>query len=1017
MSFTDFFIKRPVFATALSLLLLLIGLVCFKHLSLREFPKVASNTIDISATYTGASASVMESFVTTPIEDALSGISGLDYMDSTSGSGFSSVTLHLKLNSDLNAAMIDVQSKVSSVFRSLPSGVDDPTISSGDNSGPPGVIIGFSSKARSRSALVDYLKRVVSPALSNVDGVSDATVWGPPYAMRLWLDVNKMRALNISASDVEDALDNDNIESTPGQILRQQQVITIDAKTGLHTAKQFNNLVIKKVGNNLIRLKDIGHAELSAANTTISVFFDGNKGVGMGLNFKSTANPLVTSTEVRKALANLHLPADIHAAVVRDGSIYIKASIEEVLKTFFITILFVILVIFAFLGSLRLVVIPLVTIPLSIIGAFILMFMLNYSVNTLTMLAFILAIGMVVDDAIVVMENIHRYLLQKLSIKEAAMQGARQISFAIISMTITLMAVYAPIGFTGGVTGALFREFAFTLAGAVLISGWIALTLTPMMCSQILNLRTYESPLAKSIDRFMLRLTGGYKKILLALLVRKYQVLIVMVVVFLCGAIFLFPLLRTSGMAPSEDIGGFFGIAQGPTAASSQYMEKYTKEIGKIYNSVPEKANSFIVNGGGPNDASQNSAFTVLTLQPWSERKRSAQQIMASIKPKIDAIPGIRTILVVPPLLPGSGGGFYPFNFVVTTTGSYQDLAKVVGRIVKEASKNPHLGHMNSQLKFDQPQLAVKVDRDKAAYLGVTMDDIDNALSIALGEPETGQFSRDGYSYYIIPQLIKQQYSTSNILDRIPVRTESGTMVPLSTLISVDDSVASSSLYHYEGQRAAVINVPLQSGYSMQQAIDYFSNLADGILDKNMSYTFSGSVRSYMQTQNTMLMVFIAALLVIYLVLAAQFESFRDPLVILVTVPLAITGALGGLLFSGGTLNIYTQIGLVTLIGLISKHGILMVEFAKQCRLNDGMSASEAIVHSASIRLRPILMTTAAMVLGSVPLIFSAGAGAHARQELGWVIASGMLIGTLFTLFILPTVYLLIPGGAKVSKH
>jgi len=1006
MNFTDFFIKRPVFSIALSLLLVLGGVVAYNNLTLRQFPEVAANVISISTSYPGASSKLMESFVTTPIENALAGITNLDYMTSESSPGQSKVTLNLKINSDINSAMIDVQSKLSRVIRSLPNGVDSPTVSEVPSDNMSSMIILFTSTKRSIEALSDYLKRVVIPDLSNLDGVAEANVWGRLYAMRIWLDTHKMQALGVSASDVQNAIAKQNVQSTPGEIKRTQQLVTIDAKTDLHTAKSFNNLVIKNVKGHLVRLHDIGYAKLGALSSNIAMYANGQSGVGVGITYKSDANPLTAAKAVKNALAGIQLPSDMKASIARDNSIYIEKSIEEVLLTFAITIALVVFVIFVFLGSIRLVFIPFVTIPLSVCGAFLIMYALNYSINTLTLLALVLAIGMVVDDAIVVMENVHRHHVSLgTPIRLAAINATRQICFAIIGMTITLMAVYAPLGFTSGLTGALFREFAFTLASAVLFSGLIGLTLTPMMCSKLLRVSENSKSLATKIDRCMLALSHAYKKPLTWLLEHRSVVLLMMFAVFICGVVFLVPLLLTSGMAPSEDQGVIFGIAEGPSSASLNYTQKYTRQIGDLYSRIPEKQNVVMVNGV-PN--SENQAMTILTLKDWSQRKRSAGQILNQLRGEISAVSGLRVFLVIPPSLPGSNS-IYPFQFVLTTTGSYEQLADVTDKLMTQAKNNPNILSIRTDLHFDQPEFSVNIDRNKAGYLGVSMQDIDHALSIALGQPETNEFSLDGYAYYVIPQLIEQQHNTSNILNLISVKTASNQLIPLSTLITVSNTVTSNQLNHFQGQRSATIDVQLNPNYSTRQAINYFSGLAKQFMSEDMNYDFSGQTRLFLQTSHSMLMIFLAALVVIYLVLAAQFESFRDPLVVMVTVPLAIAGALGALLFSGGSLNVYTEIGMVTLIGLISKHGILLVEFAKQCRL-DGMSVKEAISHAAVIRLRPILMTTATMVLGSVPLILAHGAGATARQQLGWTIAGGMVIGTFFTLFILPTIYLLIPG-------
>ncbi len=1009
MKFTEFFIRRPIFAVAMSLLLLLTGLLAYHKLTLRQFPKIAANVINISTKYKGASASLMESFVTTPIENSLTGISNVDYMTSTSSNSKSSINLNLKLNSDINKAMIDVESKLSHISKSLPDDVDDPVMTEVDADSMPSMIVIFYSADRSAVQLTDFVNKSITPTLNNVDGVASVGLWGKNYAMRIWLDVNKMHALNITASDVENALLLQNVQSASGEIQGNQQILQIQADTGLHNAADFNNLIIKKTTNNhLIRLSNIGYAKFASAKTTSSMYANGKYGIGMGISYKNDANPLTVAKQIKHTLNNLHLPSDISYKTVRDNATYIQASLEEVILTFAITISCVLAIIFLFLGSLRLTLIPLVTIPLSLIGAGIILLVFNFSINTITLLAFVLAIGMVVDDAIVVMENIYRHV-KNMSPLKAAILGSKQICFAVIAMTVTLMAVYAPIGFASSLTGILFREFAFTLAGTVLISGIIALTLTPMMCSKILSSKLHEAKFANFVNRVLNILTQAYASILEKCLQNKFSIFILLISILLIGILFLRPLLRTSSIAPKEDQGVLFAIAKGPSSASLNYTQKYTQQIADVYQKVPELSDYIIVNG---HPGGESNAFAIMILKTWQQRNRSVSQIIQSIQPQIDKITGMKIFMTQPSSLPGSNSN-YQFELVITSTKNYTELLQTAEKLMQKTKSNPNILRLSSDLNMKQPFVKVNINRLKAAWLGVSMSDINNALSIAFGEPTINEFSLDGYAYYVIPQVLNAQSKETNVIQRLSVRSSTGDLISLATVVSINQTHEASNLGHYQGQRAVTLDAQLAPGYSTQQAIDYFKQLLPQVITSNQSYTFSGDTLQYLKNNSNMLMIFIAALLTIYLVLAAQFESVLDPLIIMISVPLALTGALTCIFISGSSLNIYTEIGLVTLIGLISKHGILILEFAKQSRREKNISAYNAILEAAKTRFRPILMTTATMVLGSIPLIFAGGAGANARNQLGWTIAGGMTIGTICTLFILPVIYLTLRNNKK----
>ena len=1001
MSFTDFFIKRPVFATALSLMLLVVGLLSFTKLNVRQFPKIDANLISISTTYPGASASLVESFVTTPIENAISGVDGIDYITSSSSTGKSTIILHLQLNADINAAMVDVNSDLSSVIKKLPSTIDSPVVSKVESDAVPEMILTFSSHSLSPEAIADYLTRTVQPVLSNLPGVGSADILGKrTYAMRIWLDPKRMNQLGITGTDIQNALNNNNVQSQPGEVDRAQQILSINANTDLKTAEDFAQIPLKTVGNTVVQLKDVAHVTLGSTTPTDALLIDNKFAVGMAITPKSSANPLDVATAVKAALPNIQhaLPADLTLSIPRDNSIYIQQSIDEVNHAIIESIVCVFIVIWGFLGSWRSVLIPMATIPLSLLGACLFMFLLGYTLNTLTLLAFVLAIGMVVDDAIVVLENIHRHIETGSTPLQAALKGAREIVFAVIAMTFTLAAVYAPIGFAGGLTGALFKEFAFTLAGTVVISGFIALTLSPMMCTKFLK-HTEPNRFAIWLEKNLHHITTFYQATLTTVLSMRPVVVISTGALFICGLLFFWPLYKTCTLAPDEDQSVIMGIVSGPTSANLAYTERYTAELSQLLAMQPEHRTIAVING---RPSTQNSAMAFMELTDWSERKRSVDDMIADLTPKTQSISGVRVMLLSPPPLPTSTD-LYPIEIVIKTTGSYEALNHVAEEIVQTAEKNPGILRASSDLKLDKPELTVDINRAKAATLGISMNDISTALNIAFGEPETTTFTKNGITYDVIPEVGGLARDNPNKINYINLKTSGGS-IPLSSVVTIRNTVAPETLNHFQQQRAATISAILSPSYSTKEALQYFQTLANHALQSGMSLDYAGDSRSFLQNGHGMGTLFAFALIFIYLVLAAQFESLTDPFIVLFSVPLSLVGAFATLYFTRGSLNIYTEIGLITLIGLISKHGILIVEFANQLQ-KTGLSVRQAVIKAASIRLRPILMTTAAMALGAIPLVLASGAGANARSQMGLVILGGMLIGTCFTLFVVPTAY------------
>lgn len=1015
MQFTELFIRRPVLSVVVSLLIFLIGLISFKQLPIREFPKADASTVTISTDYPGASSSLVESFISQPIEDAVSGVDNVDYITSTSTEGESKVTINLKLNADVNQAMLDIQSKLSSVLKKLPSGVDNPIIKKDDPDATPVMIITFADPHQSQEATTDFLNRTIVPLLSNVTGVSEATIFGKrSYAIRIWLDPKSMAAHNISPKEVSDALEANNLQTQAGEIDQQNQVISVNANTDLHSVQQFNQLIIKRDNNQAVRLQDIGYAVLGASDDTTSLNINGQAGVGIGIIAKSNANPLDVSKAVNQTLEEIksQLPEGMHLLVARDSSLYINQSIHEVKQTIVEACLCVVLVIFLFLGSFRSVLIPLVTIPLSLIGTCVFMLMMGYTLNLLTLLAVVLAVGMVVDDAIVVLENIHRHIEAGLSPISAAIKGASEIRFAIIAMTFTLAAVYTPIGFSTGLTGTLFREFAFTLAATVVISGVVALILTPMMCSRMYQPNVgRKNSFIQQIETIFHRMSLGYEKLLIQLLKQRLSLVVILITILATGMIFLIPLMKQSMLAPREDQGVVIAMQNGPTASNIKYTEHYSSQLGTIFNQLPEQQSYVIINGRS--DQSSSQAF--LSLKPWNQRKKSADEIISELNSKVQDIAGVKTMLLNPPSLPTSNNNF-PVELNIKTSGSYQELARVVNQFIQQAEKNPNIVALQSKLELNKPELSLQIDRNKANDLGIAMSDVSDALRIGLGQPTITEYIKDGLTYDVILQFLKQDRSNPDQLNNINVKTSSGKMMPLANILKIQNVIAPTSLLHFEGQRSATIDVVLQPSFSTGAAVNYFLDLAKQVLPSHMSLAFSGESRQLLQENGSMLQIFVFAIIFIYLVLAAQFESFLDPLIVMLSVPLSLAGALAALFVTASSLNIYTEIGLVTLIGLITKHGILIVTFANQ-RRSEGYSIENAVIQAATIRLRPILMTTAAMIMGAVPLALASGAGAVARQQIGFAIIGGMGFGTLFTLFMVPFCYILLNNLKQASCH
>ncbi|MDB5544161.1 MAG: acriflavin resistance protein [Hyphomicrobiales bacterium] len=1005
-SFTDLFIRRPVLSTVVSLLILLVGLQAASKLQIRQYPELAQTTITITTTYPGANADLIKGFITTPLEQAVASTEGIDTIVSNSQQNVSLITLNLRLNANPDRAVTDVLSKVNQVRSSLPRESNDPIVVKQTGQGYALMYMSFNSKVLTPAQITDYLTRVVQPRLQTIDGVGNAQILGgQTFAMRVWLDPNRMAARGVTPINVRDALAANNFVSAAGQIKGDFTQTSINALTSLSSPEAFGDLVVAARGDSLIRLSSIADIELGPQSVDSSSVFDGLKAVFVGIYATPSANPLTVIDKVRAAFPDIEaqLPTGIDGAIAYDATEFIRASIYEVAKTLGEAAIIVVIVIFLFLGNLRSTLIPIVTIPLSLVGVMIALLAMGYSINLLTLLALVLAIGLVVDDAIVVVENIYRHIEDGMTPFAASLKGAQEIALPVISMTITLAAVYAPIGFVTGVTGALFREFAFTLAGAVVVSGVIALTLTPMMCSVLLRPPVAgHGGLAARLDRIFDSLRQRYQRRLHKTLNFRAMTMLVLVgVLALTGIMYV---STPKELAPEEDQGILFLLVKTPQYANLDYLEQTTDALYKVLEQIPEKSHVFTINGSG----GVHQAFVGLLLKPWDQRKRTQKQVLQELQGKISNITGAQVLAFAPPALPGSTGG-PPLQFIIRSTGDYQQLAGLLDTMQTAARESGMFIFTDSDLKFDTPQIELAIDASKANRLGIKMQDIGNSLATLLGGNYVNRFNLYGRSYQVIPQAPREFRLTNDWLTHYQVKTGTGELVPLSTIASVSSTVQPNALTSFQQLSSATLSGVPFPGRTLGEVIEFLQEKAKEAFPEGYTYDFNGDARQYVQEGSALAVTFVFALIVIFLVLAAQFESFRDPLIILIALPTSIFGAMLPLnvlgVMGAGSINIYTQIGLVTLIGLITKHGILMVEFANKLQEEEHYSRREAIEHAAAVRLRPILMTTAAMVVGMIPLILASGAGARSRFDIGLVIAAGMSIGTLFTLFVTPAVY------------
>ncbi len=1011
MTLPETCIRRPVFATVLSIAVLLVGLISYSRLSVREYPRIDEPVVTVETRYTGASAEVVESQITKVLEDSLAGIEGVDVMTSTSRSETSQITVRFKLTRDPDSAAADVRDKVARVRAKLPDAVDEPVIAKVEADAFPILWMAVASPTRSQIEVSDYVSRYIRPRLSTLPGAADVRIFGErKVSMRIWLDRAKLAAYKLTPSDVEDALRRQNVEIPAGRIESDKREFSVLSQTDLQTPQQFESIVVRDASGYSVRIRDVGRVEVGPLDERVITRYVGNPAVTLGVIKQAVANPLELSKAVRKEIADINASLkDMKIEIIYDSSLFIEQSIKAVFRTIVEAIVLVALVIFLFLRNLRATMIPLITIPVSLVGAFTFMYLFGFSVNTLTLLAMVLAIGLVVDDAIVVLENIFRHIEGGMSRLDASLVGAREIAFAVIAMTITLAAVYAPLAFQTGRTGRLFIEFALALAGAVLVSGFVALTLSPMMCSKLLRHEAKHSAIYNAFERFFERLTAGYKRVLDRVLHHRLWMIAFWLAVVTSAGL-LFAGMRNE-LAPLEDRGVVFGFVSAPEGATVNYTADNLKILEGMYREVPEvlKYNAL---AGFPTVA---DGIAIGRLAPWEQRTRKQQEITNELAPRFAAIPGVRAFPTNPPSL-GQSPRNRPVEFVLMSSAPFEVLQQMVDKMSAEAAKNPGLQNVDSDLRLDKPELKVTVNRDKIVDVGASVESVGRTLETMLGGRQVTRFKKDGEQYDVIVQITPGDRRTPSDISDIYVRGKGNEMVQLSNLVVVRESVAPKNLNHFNRIRAATITATLAPGYALGDALAYMQDAARRVLPVTVQTDLNGVSREFRDSSQEIFFVLLLALAFIFLVLAAQFESFIDPFIIMLTVPLAFTGGLIALSLSGGTLNIYSKIGLVTLVGLITKHRILIVEFANQIQ-EKGKDVVEAVEEAAVLRLRPILMTTGAMVLGALPLATAHGAGAESRQQIGWVIVGGMLLGTLLTLFVVPTAYTLLARRHKTFEQ
>ena len=1001
MKLTDLFVKRPVLAIVVNLVILIAGLQSIRSLSVRQYPRSDIAVVQVATVYVGANADLVRGFITTPLERVIASADGIDYMESSSAQGISTITVHLKLNYDTNAALTQIQAKVAQVRNDLPPEAEAPIIDlQTADTQFAAMYLGFSSNELDQNQITDYLTRVVQPKLSAINGVQRADILGKrTFAMRAWLKPDKMAALGISPSMVRDALANNNYLSALGRTKGSMVSVNLVANTDLRTPEDFRNLVVKQDKGTIVRLGEIADVSLGAETYDEDVRFNGESATFMGVWVLPTANSLDVIKQVRATIPEIRsqLPAGMKVGIPYDSTEYIQDSIKEVLSTLTETLIIVIIVIFLFLGSFRSVLIPIVAIPISLVGAVFLMLAAGFTINLLTLLAIVLSVGLVVDDAIVMVENVERHLQEGKTPYRAAIDAARELVGPIIAMTITLAAVYTPVGIQGGLTGALFREFAFTLAGAVIVSGIVALTLSPMMGSKLLRAGDTDKGFAGFVNRRFESVRRAYTRALSGTL--QYRPVVLTLWVIVAALMVPFYMFSQRELAPAEDQGVVFGVVQSSPNATLDQTKLFASQIYDVYHSFPESGSVFQI-------TDPNGGFGGMVTKPWSERKKTTQQLLLESTGPLSKIAGVRVIPLTPPPLPG--GGNFPVDFVIASSAEPQQLVAIANQLVAKAFKSGMFIYADSDLKYDQPQAEVVFDRDKLRSQGVDLSQAGKDLSTMLGGNYVNRFSIQGQSYKVIPQVKRAERLTPDQLEEIYITGAGGNLIPLSTVATLKTTTEPRDLKKFQQLNAVRIQGVIPPGVPLDSALKFLENEAKPLLPQGFTVDYAGESRQLRTEGSKFLGVFLLSAVLIYLVLAAQFESFRDPFIVLAgSVPLAISGALMFSFLGFTTLNIYSQVGLITLVGLVSKNGILIVEFANHLQ-ETGKQKVAAVIEAASTRLRPILMTTAATVVGHFPLVLAKGPGAGARNSIGIMLVTGMIIGTIFTLFIVPSIYVLV---------
>ena len=1003
MRFTDLFVKRPVLATVISLLILLLGARAAMEMEIRQYPELESTTVTVTTAYPGASSDLIKGFITTPLQQAIAEASGIDYLTSTSTQGKSTIEAKMNLNYDANAALAEIQAKVASQRNVLPAEAQDPVITSTTGDSTALMYIAFYSSELKVPQITDYLTRVVQPKLQALSGVGKARLIGRQYALRIWLDPDRLAAVDMTPREVRDILLKNNYQAAVGNTKGKYTEISMTSDTDVGDPDQFKNIVVKETDGSLIHLSDIARVELGSESYDQLALYKGKPATYVAIELSPGANPLTVAGLVKKALPDIRqqLPSGLGLRLAYDASEFIQDSIQEVIKTLGEALGIVLIIVFVTLGSFRAAIVPSVAVPLSLVGGAFVMLLLGFSLNLLTLLSMVLAIGLVVDDAIIIVENIHRHIEAGESRFHAAINGAREMATPIIAMTTTLVAVYAPIGFMGGLVGSLFTEFAFTLAGTVVISGIVALTLSPMLSGKVLKPHGNPGWFESKVENSFNAISNGYKRALGSLM-QTISVVVLFAVVVL-GSIYFMVNFSKNELAPTEDQGILFYQGQGPQTSTLDYLREGGDEIQKRMETVDGYNEDFQIIGlTGP-----NAVFGGFKMAPWSQRDISQFQVQPNLQNELKNVTGLQTAVFPRPSLPGSGGGL-PFQFVLTTGDSYETLNDVADKLLGKAMQSGNFMFLQKSIDFDKPVTRIHVDRDRVADLGLSMQEVGQALSSMLGGGYINRFSMEGRSYQVIPQVDQDFRLDAQALNNYYIRASSGELVSLGSVISFERGVEPSQRSQFNQLNSLTLQGVPTPGVAAGDAMAYMEKTAKEVMPQGFTYDYTGQTRQLATQGNALMVTFFLSLLVIYLVLAAQFESWRDPLIILVSVPMSVAGAMAFIMLGFASMNIYTQVGLITLIGVVSKNGILIVEFANQLQQQRGLSKREAVIEAAAIRLRPIIMTSLALIVAMVPLLIAIGPGAESRFAIGLTISAGLGIGTLFTLFVLPAFYILL---------